>query len=106
MENEFKVGDKVVVSSSQFDDYIDIIERITPTGRIITKKAGTYGKDGHEIAKGWHRRMILPVTPERIHAINNKNRRKFLNGYDWMNKLSDDVITQIRNIIRECETEK
>lgn len=68
--SEVKVGDKLFVKGSGYDKgHLEIVERITPTGRVITKHS-KYDKSGRRIGDtGYFRARASKATEDDIAGI-------------------------------------
>lgn len=62
-----KPGNKVIVRGFGYDD-MEVVERITPTGRIVVKHT-TYDPNGIERGSYGLRRRLYEATPEAVEQI-------------------------------------
>lgn len=93
-----KVGDKLLIKSYG-SGRIEVAERITPTGRVITK-TGTFTPNGRLMGDSstWHRTYAKVATEDDVAGIFRIGLVDKFRRFDW-NKLSAEDLKTINKII-------
>lgn len=95
-----KVGDKLYVKSGHYDKgHIVTADRVTPTGRVITK-SGEFNPNGRKRGEpDWQRTWARPATEDDIAGIyRNRLVQKLTEFREW-DKLSADDLKAASEII-------
>ena len=97
-----KVGDEVLTEQGGAYGYmaIYVVEKITPTGRIVTSNR-TFNPDGWERgdANVWSRMRISPVTQEARDKIRRKEIVDSMGNIKWKN-LPLEVLETIDDLLK------
>lgn len=99
--SKWSVGQQVVVRSAGHE-YISIIERITPSGRVIVGNL-TFNPNGTEYGKSreWRAASIDEATPGDVDRVRWRDiRRRLVNPME-VNQLTGDQLDRIAAILDE-----
>lgn len=100
MTDKIKVGDKLAFRVDYGSGWeIQTVERITPSGRIVTL---SYTMDPNLKIRGntgWGPHQGEPVTDELQQQIKRKTNRTKLREIRWQNQ-SDEMIEQVLKLVR------
>ena len=96
--SDVTVGTELFVTRGYQQNWIEKVERITPTGRVITK-TGTYDRDGYLRGERnyWTQARARIATKDDIAGIYRLGLVSKLKGVDW-NKLSADDLKAVSEI--------
>lgn len=94
-----KPGDKVVIK--HYSDYrIVTIEKITPTGRIVTSDKSRWDERGFATGQSWPTHHLVPITPAILDNIARKRYITVITTYSNLEKLSTESLKAIHDIIK------
>ena len=103
MTDKIKVGDELAFRVDYGSGWtIQTVERITPSGRIVTKN---YTMDPDLKIRGrtsWGPRRGEPVTDEIRQLIQRRRNRQAVTEIRWQNQ-SDEVIEQVLALVKGGE---
>ena len=108
MENNFIVGERVVVRDSHYGciDYIDTIKNITSSGNYKIGNGRIFNKNGVLRGGGiYHAPYLEKYTDEKFKEIRTKLLIMYLGKFDYR-KLSFEKLNRIWEIIKEKSIEK
>lgn len=102
-----KVGDKLFVKGGHYDKgHIVAVDRITPTGRVITK-SGEFNPDGRKRGERggmtWSRLRARPATEDDIAGIYRYGLVQKLERFRLWEKLNSDDLKAASQIIAKYE---
>ena len=101
--SEVTIGTKLFVRVGHYDrGCIEVVERITPTGRIVTR-SGTYERSGYKRGgDSWSRGYARIATEDDIAGIYRYGLVGRLRHFDW-NKLSADDLKAVDEITKKYD---
>jgi hypothetical protein len=96
-----KVGDQLFVTGRFDRGHLTTVDRITPTGRVVTK-SGEFNPDGSKRGDtGWHRQHARLATADDIAGINRYNLTRKLEMFRAWDKLSPDDLKAVSDIVKK-----
>ena len=97
--SQVQVGTRLFVTVGHYDrGRIELVERITPTGRIVTK-SGTYERSGYRRGgNSWSRGYARVATEDDIAGIYRYGLVERMKSFNW-NKLSADDLKAVDEVV-------
>lgn len=97
-----KAGDKLFIKSNRYDHgHIETVDRVTPTGRVVTK-SGTFDQHGYRRGdSGWHICWARRATEDDIAGVNRYSLVCKLKDFKGWEKLSPDDLKAATAIIEK-----
>jgi len=102
-----KAGDKLFVQRDRYDKgSIITVDRVTPTGRVVTKM-GQFDPDGwlRGDSKSWNRTTARIATEDNIAGVNRWNLVRKISEFKGWEKLSPDDLKAVAEIVRRHEVQ-
>ena len=97
---DVKVGDKLFVQGGYNEPRIEIVERITPSGRVIVTHYGEFNSNGRKRGEsGWHSTSARPATEDDIARIYRHRLVRKLTDFRQWEKLSAHDLKTATEII-------
>lgn len=95
-----KVGDSLYVKSGRYDKgSIVTADRVTPSGRVVTR-SGEFNPDGRKRGEsGWMRTRARPATEDDIAGIYRYGLVSKISNFHHWEKLSADDLKAVSAII-------
>ncbi len=95
----FTVGQEVIVKS-RYNEYISVVEKITPTGlvRVKGEKKLFKGDTGSRKACEWYYASIHAATPSEVEKIRRKEYLTYLEVFEFSD-LSDAQLKELKELI-------
>jgi hypothetical protein len=100
-----KVGDKLCIYGRLSRDRIAIVDRLTPTGRVITK-AGTFSVHGRmygRLQDSWNQQYARPATEDDIAGIYRAGLVSKIERFRGWDKLSADDLESVAALVVRYE---
>lgn len=100
--SEVRIGDKLLVWCGPHDrGRIDTVERITPSGRIVTK-SGQFEREGwlRGEKSRWQTTRARPATPDDIAGINRLHMVSKITNFKKWDKLTPDELKAVSEIVK------
>jgi hypothetical protein len=86
-----KPGDTLFISN-RWSKWLDKVDRITPTGRVILKNGTQFNPDGYQRGQtGWDRTSARPATNDDIAGINRSHLVQKLSRFQWDKLGAEDL---------------
>ncbi len=97
-----KPGDKVIITGG-YGDQIGIVDKITPTGRIVVGGEVYNPQSGRSYSGGdWRRRYLIEAIPERVKKIRLAGMTAKLAHVQWFS-LPAETIEAIYALVKQAE---
>lgn len=95
-----RVGDKLFIKSGHYDrGRIEAVDRVTPSGRVITK-SGEFNPNGRKRGdSGWQSALARLATEDDVAGIRRHNLVQELEKFRLWDKLSADDLKAASEII-------
>lgn len=100
-----KAGDVLCVMPTRDRNYLTTVDRVTPTGRVVTK-AGEFNPKGDKRGEsgGWHYTRARVATADDIAGINRASLVDKLRRFPW-DKLGADDLKRVGEIVAASKVE-
>lgn len=101
-----KVGDKLCIRRSHYQpSTIEIVERVTPTGRVITK-SGAFERSGYmRGGDSWSRPYAWLATEDDIAGVHRYGLVSTFKQFDW-NRLTAEDLKAVDVIVKRYPKER